>query len=263
MEQKINLLNHLGIMGYSAAISIKVGLLYIKPNNLQKHLGRYAHRFVSYTDDEIYEFQHLGTATGICYRNRLFLVSTNHQRKLGQDGKLGIVCDPGHSVITPSTMWTVNVPNELSREDNHDFCLFEFEPEKYPHRSLASQFFPVISESGIGDNIGKLALSIGYPTRLQNVDYYNGQVDLLAVSSFVKLIEQTTTSDIYTFKTVSEDRFIEDGMSGAPLFEVINDDDGFQTKWLGFVVRGGNKSRLGRVISGKYITNRIDQIIDN
>ncbi len=179
---------YLGITGTSLATSIKVGDLFVRPKELQKHLGRYAQRFVSYRDDNVYEFQHIGTATGIRYRGRHFAISTDHQRRLGADGKLGIVCDPGQSMITPSFMRTLNFPNEADREDQHDFTVLEYEPEKYPNRQLSSQFFRVDFDSGVGQAVGRIALNLGYPTRLQNVDYHQRRVDLLVVSSYVELI---------------------------------------------------------------------------
>ncbi len=258
---ELDLLRLLGITGTSLATSIKVGDLFVRPKELQKHLGRYAQRFVSYRDDNVYEFQHIGTATGIRYRGRHFAISTDHQRRLGADGKLGIVCDPGQSMITPSFMRTLNFPNEADREDQHDFTVLEYEPEKYPNRQLSSQFFRVDFDSGVGQAVGRIALNLGYPTRLQNVDYHQRRVDLLVVSSYVELIGKTSSENVFQFKTVAEDRYFEDGMSESPLFEVYKGQDGFQVRLLGIVVRGGAKSRFGRVVSADYILRQIDIMI--
>ncbi len=260
LQADFNLLKHLGIAEYALETAIQVGSLWVRPKELQVHLGRYAQRFVNCNDDEVYQFQHIGSATGIKHRGRYFVISTDHQRKLGTVGQLGIVCDPGQSVITPSLMWTVETPGQDEREDNHDFVIFEFEPAKYPNRTLTSQFFEVGQNSGVAASVGKIALNLGYPTRLQNVDYYMGEVDLLVVSSFVELVEKTTSEDVYIFRTVAEDRFIEDGMSGSPIFEVVRDNGVFRVKWLGIVVRGGKQSRHGRVISADYIIRQIDRV---
>ncbi|MCF3592888.1 hypothetical protein LZG00_02630 [Rhodobacteraceae bacterium LMO-12] len=261
MQGEFNLLKHLGITGYSLETAIQVGGLFVRHKELQKHLGRYAQRFVNCTDDKVYQFQHFGSATGVKYRGRYFVVSTDHQRKLGTVGQLGIVCDPGQSVITPSLMWTLETPEEIEREDNLDFAIYEFEPSKYPNRMLTSQFFEISGQSGIAATVGKIALNLGYPTRLQNVDYYAGEVDLVVVSSFVELIDKTSSEDVYTFRTVAEDRFFEDGMSGSPVFEVVRDNGTFRVKWLGIVIRGGEKSRYGRVISADFIVRQIDRTI--
>ncbi|MGZ9811241.1 hypothetical protein ACXN5S_12335 [Pseudoroseicyclus sp. H15] len=260
MPSEINLLKHLGITGYSLNSAIQVGNLFVRPKELQKHLGRYAQRFVNCTDDDVYQFQHLGTATGIRHQGRHFVISTEHQKKLGTKGQLGIVCEPGESVITPSRMWEVNSPDEIERDDNLDFVIYEFEPSQYPSRTLSAQFFETRGFSGVPATVGKIALSIGYPTRLQNVDYYSGEVDLLTVSSFVELVGQTTSEDVYTFRTVSEDRFFEDGMSGSPVFEVVREEGSFYVRWLGIVIRGGNKSRFGRVISADFILRQIYRV---
>ena len=115
-------------------------------------------------------------------------------------------------------------------------------------------------DSGVANSVGKIALNLGYPTRLQNVDYYMGEVDLLVVSSFVELVRKTSSEGVYLFRTIAEDRFIEDGMSGSPVFEVVRDNGVFQIKWLGIVVRGGEKSRYGRVISADFIIRQIDKV---
>ncbi|MDF2371370.1 MAG: hypothetical protein P1V21_11310 [Rhizobiaceae bacterium] len=260
VQGDFNLLKHLGITGYALETAIQVGPLWVRPKELQKHLGRYAQRFVNCNEDEIYQFQHLGSATGIQHRGRYFVISTDHQRKLGTDGQLGIVCDPGQSVITPSRMWIIESADQDSREDSFDFVVYEFEPEKYPHRPLTSQFFEISQNSGVASSVGKIALNLGYPTRLQNVDYYMGEVDLVVVSSFVELVDKTTSEGVYLFRTVAEDRFIEDGMSGSPLFEVVRDNRIFRVKWLGIVVRGGERSRYGRVISADFIIRQIDRV---
>ncbi len=224
------------------------------------HLGRYAQRFVNCTDDEVYQFQHLGSATGVRYRGRYFVISTDHQRKLGKVGQLGVMCDSGQSVITPSLIRIVETADQDEREDNLDFVIYEFEPAKYSSPTLTSQFFEVSQNSGVAASVGKIALILGYPTRLQNVDYYMGEVDLLVVSSFVELVEKTTTEDVYVFRTVAEDRFIEEGMSGSPVFEVVRDNGGFRVKWLGIVVRGGKQSQCGRIISADFILRQIDRV---
>jgi hypothetical protein len=156
-------------------------------------------------------------------------------------------------------MWTIEMPQEIEREDAHDFAIYEFEPSNYSNRALTSQFFETGEDSGVAASVGRIALNLGYPTRLQNVDYYNSEVDLLVVSSFVELLEKTTSGDVFTFRTLAEDRFFEDGMSGSPVFEVIRDNC-FRVKWLGIVVRGGEKSRKGRVISADFIVRQIDKV---
>lgn len=263
MKREINLLKHLGITGYSLQTVIKVGALFVRPKELQKHLGRYVQRLVNCTDDSVYQFQHLGSATGVKYRGRYFVISTEHQRKLGTLGQLGIVCDPGDSVITPSRMWMIETPEEIERDDNLDFAIYEFEPSKYQNPMLTSQFFEIVGQSGIAATVGKVALNLGYPTRLQNVDYYAGEVGLLVVSSFVELVAKTTSEDVYTFQTVAEDRFFEDGLSGSPVFEVVRDKGIFRVKWLGIVIRGGEQSRYGRVISADFIVRQLDRAVFN
>ena len=253
MQDDFNLLKRLGITGYSLETAIQVGKFFVRPKELQKHLSRYAQRFVNFTGEDVYQFQHFGSATGIKYRGRYFVISTEHQRKLGKVGQLGIVCDLGQSVITPSLMWIVETPEEIEREDNLDFVIYEFVPSNYPNRMLTSQFFEIGDDSGVAASVGKIALNIGYPTRLQNVDYYESEVDLLVVSSFVELVAKTTTEDVYTFRTVANDRFFEDGMSGSPVFEVIRNNNIFRVKWFGIVIRGGEKSRYGRVTSADFI----------
>ncbi len=259
MQGHSNLLKYLGIIGITLETAIQVGPLFVRPKELQKHLGRYALRFVNCTGDDVYQFQHLGSASGIKYRGRYFAISSDHQRKLGETGQLGIVCDPGQSVITPSTMWTIDVSEENEREDNLDFTIYEFDPSQYPHRTLTSQFLEVAQGIGIAAEVGKIALNLGYPTRLQNVDYHNGAVDLIVTSSFVELVEKTTSDDVYVFRTVAEDRYFEDGMSGSPVFEVVRDEGVFRVKWLGIVIRGGEESRFGRVISSDFIVRQIDR----
>lgn len=254
----MDLLKKLGVTGYTLETSIKVGSLWIRSSEIQRHLARYAQRFVNSTGDETYQFQHLGTAAGIKYRGRYFVVTTEHQRKLGTSGQLGIFCDPGQSVVTPSRNWIITPGDNQEREDNLDFSIYEFEPSKYPHRTLTTQFFEVGQSSGITDEIGTMIFALGYPTRLQNVDYYEGKVDLLVVSSVVQLVEQTTTEHVYTFRTLSEDRFLEEGMSGSPVFEIVRESGKFGVRWLGIVVRGGTGSRFGRVISADFILQQID-----
>lgn len=253
------ILMHLGITGYSLETSIRIGSLWVRPKEIQAHLGRYAQRFVSLNDDDVYQFQHLGSASAIKYRGRYFVISTDHQLKLGRIGQIGVLCGLGHVVITPNLMWTVETRFGDERDDNLDFAIYEFDPEDYKIPSIASQFFEVDIRAGIASSVGKIVIVIGYPTRLQNIDYYDGKVDLLLVSSFVELVELTSSRYVYTFRTLAEDRFIEDGMSGSPVFEVVHENEIFQVKWLGIVVRGGKQSQYGRVICADFILRQIDR----
>lgn len=261
MQNYSHLLKQLGIVGASLETSIRIGELYVRPNEIQKHLARYALRFVNCTDDEVYQFQHIGTAAGIKYRGRFFAISTEHQRVQGEVGKIGVVCDPGQSVVTPSRMWTIQCHDDLEREDDLDFTIFEFEPKKYEHRSLWSQFVPVFPKDSFSSEAESLALTLGYPTRLQNVDYFGGEVDLLVVSNFVKYEGATSTDGVLIFKTLSEDRYFEDGTSGSPVFMLGERNDEFAVKWLGIVVRGGKESRFGRVIDSDLICQHMDRTV--
>lgn len=132
LQGDFNLLKHLGITGCALGTVIQVGSLWVRPKELQTHLGRYAQRFVNCNEDEVYQFQQLGSATGMKHRGRYFVISTDHQRSLGTDGQLGVVCDPGLSVTTASRMWIIESADQDENEDSLDFVIYDFEPVKYP-----------------------------------------------------------------------------------------------------------------------------------
>jgi|GEM_PF-2822734 len=258
MPPKINLLRELGISGYSLRSAIQVGPLFVSPNEIESHLGRYVHRLVSETDDETYQFQHLGSATGIKYRGKHFIISTNHQRVIGAEGKIGILLVDPSVAITPCTMWT---PEQAEIEDGHDFTIFRFDPRNYDIQSLESQFVDIGTDFGVNVPQEQIAVTIGYPTSYQNIDYYDGNVNLVAVSCTVELLRLTSTKDVYEFRTLSDDRMIEDGFSGAPVFEIESRNQSFRIRWVGVVVRGGQNSRFGRMIDSTSIVKQIDKVV--
>lgn len=259
MERENRLYRPLDITERSLESVIQVGNLFVRPKEIQRHLGRYAQRFVSYTGEDIYQFQHLGTATGIKYRGKYLTISTEHQRKLGAEGRLGIFASTGQSVITPSRIWQVEPRDHSGTEDNLDFAIYEFEPQNHPNLMVTSQFFEISENYGISSTAKQKTLNIGYPTVLQNVDYYAGEVDLILAANSVELTERTNSDDIYTFRTQNPDRYFSDGMSGSPVFAVVKNNDIFYVKWLGIVIRGGQNSRVGRVIDAKFIIRTIDR----
>lgn len=256
----MDLIRALGITGYSLATSTKVGDLWIRPRELQSHLSRYAQRFVSHTDDDVYQLQHLGSATCIRFRNRYFMISTEHQRKLGTDGRLGILSEAGNSVVTPHTMWFIESTQLGLNDDRLDFVVYEYRPEDYRNQAFSSQFFELDKNYGVKPNSDGLSLVIGYPTELQNIDYFSGRIDLLMVSSFVELLGKTSSQDVFEFKTIDKSRFIQDGTSGSPLFNICQNDEFFYVNWLGIVIRGGYRSRFGRVINSDFIIRQIERV---
>lgn len=245
---------------YLTSNAIRVNSLLVRPNDLQQRLGQMVHRFVSVNDDELYQFQHIGTATGLKYRGRYFVVATDHQRKLGTYAKWGIVDQSGTRVITASNVWFFTHVDETDVEENLDFCVFEFEPAKSTDRLLTTKFLVIDGECGVGEKVGKIALNIGYPSRLQTVDYYGGEVNLVLSSNFVELVDRTESNDVFAFRTISSERYFEDGMSGSPLFEMMEGEEEFWIKWLGVVSRGGAESRVGRAIDAKFILKEIERM---
>ena len=155
-------------------------------------------------------------------------------------------------------MWIVDSFGNDDPDDCLDFSIFEYEPHKI---KTTIQFFNVFGHSEEIFSDKTIALNLGYPTRLQNVDYYGGNVDLIVSSNFVELLGPTQTKHVYKFRTISGDRFCEDGMSGSPVFEVRRVDQVFSVIWLGLVVRGGAYSRFGRLVSGSFILKTIDKAV--
>lgn len=102
---------------------------------------------------------------------------------------------------------------------------------------------------------------LGYPTRLQNIDYYEGDINLLLVSSAVQRQKETTEKHVWVFETQNKEHFFEDGTSGSPIFQIVRDEGGFKINWIGLVIRGGEESRLGRVIASGFILEQIDKAV--
>lgn len=255
------LLRNLGITGYSLTTSVKVNSLWVRPNDLPSHLGRYAHRFVKHTEDEVYQFQHIGTATGIKYRGRNFVISTYHQHEVGEKEGLGILSLPENCFVTPSAKWTLDVPLGEGRDDCHDFVIYEYQLPNYSIPHFASQFFAVDENNAAGGINTDLSLMVGYPTRLQNIDYYEGDINLLIVSSSVQKQNETTEKNVWVFETQNSKHFFEDGTSGSPIFQIVRHEGIFKVNWLGLVIRGGKKSRFGRVILSDFILEQIDKAV--
>lgn len=103
-----------------------------------------------------------------------------------------------------------------------------------------------------------MALNFAYPTRIQNIDYDEEQVNLTVVSSFVKFIEKSTSDSVVLFETTAENRFFEDGTSGSPIFEIIQAHGEFMVQWVGLVVLGGKESTIGRAIDANSLLDHID-----
>ena len=256
------LLRRFGIIGAQSLTYVRIGNFFVHPNHIQRYLGSYAQRFVNCSYDPIFQFSFLGTATGIKFRERYFTIAKNHQRKLGEDGRLGIICRDGESAASPRNMWPMNFLDEINREDEYDFIIYEFNLDDYVNGPNISQFFPVNSNDSSELEILDFALNLGFPYRLHDIDYLESKVDTVLVSNFVRFVE-ILDGGILRFMTLNEERFFEDGMSGSPVFGISNNNDIYQANWLGIVVRGGEKSRFGRVIPSSIILGIIeDNIID-
>ena len=106
-------------------------------------------------------------------------------------------------------------------------------------------------------------MAFGYPTSRQVVDYYNRQVDMKLTAFCFEHKGETKDSGIHEFELTNdkEDAYVEDGMSGAPIFEIYMANEGFTVKWRALIIRGGDNSKLARAISANRILTAIDSVL--
>ena len=257
------LLKTLGIWGVKKELFVCINGVYVSPKDIQSHLGRYSHCLVHDNQDETYQFQHLGTSVGIQYRSRFYLISSSHQFKLAGSDRIGFIDRNNSEAVFPCAIGTLNTTIAKSDSDNSDFIIYEYRPSDYSLTNFTSHFIKVAKTSSATKKYDGALLAFGYPTSRQVVDYYNRQVDMKLTAFCFEHKGETKDSGIHEFELTNdkEDEYVEDGMSGAPIFEIYMANEGFTVKWRALIIRGGDNSKSARAISADRILTAIDSVL--
>ena len=129
--------------------------------------------------------------------------------------------------------------------------------------NFTSQFIKVANTTSAQREYHGTLSAFGYPISLQTVDYNNRQVDRKIATFCFEHKRETNDSGIHEFELTNDkdDAYVEDGMSGAPIFEICMANEGFTVEWRALIIRGGKCSKLARAISADRILTAIDSVL--
>lgn len=248
---------HSSILQRKAAKSVIVNDIAIPTSSLISRLHVFGHNLAYYTKLKEYEIQLIGSATGVEYGGRHFIISTKHQVKGIPYADVGIIL-PEKPAHISSAGCSVFSSKEKNESDLDDLIVFDYEDQCRQNPGLVRRFFKLNKHVVLvdSDNI-IIYIAYGCPFSDQNYDIYeNNRIDMTIRPMICEAETNGSDISVGTCRTHTEMKFDPNGLSGGPVFAVTLTDAGFALKFAGIINRAGNG--IIHFIKSLYITSLID-----
>lgn len=114
------------LLGRKVMTSVEVEGIHIPANSLRSRLHSYGQPLVRFMRNSDFQFQLIGSATGLAYRGRNLIVSTAHQLEDIPESDVGVI-DIDRNTYISSAGFTGYMSTERHNEDDgRDLAVFEF-----------------------------------------------------------------------------------------------------------------------------------------
>src|SRR5262245_43192820 len=110
------------IEAWMTATAVRVGALWVPPNQVEDTLGRFTKQLFCLTHREKYPYAFLGSATAVRFGERFFLVWCKHQTRGYEPDEVTIPIDGGRTLISGSEFISVRIDGSNEDEDYTDLC---------------------------------------------------------------------------------------------------------------------------------------------
>ncbi len=243
-------------------LAVNVNGLLVSGRAFQDFAGRFITNLTVWTHDNDFKVQLRGTSTLIEYRNRFFMLATQHQLKGVNYEDVGILDDDGKNLISSGGMRAFLSEDLLGRSDAYDVIAFDFTEPVSAGVLQRSKFFSFRDPppDNVSSNILAL-VSSGFPTEHQDYDLYeNNALGLTRVSLTAELSHQPSDLAQLTAKYVKKIDFSPDGLSGGSVFVVLLNNQRPYGYFAGLVQRSGCKSF--HFLKSGYIKSFLDSFVE-
>ncbi len=229
------------LLGRKVMTSIEVEGVHIPANSLRSRLHSYGQPLVRFLRNSDFQFQLIGSATGLAYRGRNLLVSTAHQLTGIPENEVGVINVDRNSYISSAGFTGYTSTKGQNDGDGRDLAVFEFTEQAAQMVNLQRRFFALNADKMLdeGDDVvGYLAF--GCPFADQNYDVYdNNQLDTVIRSMVCTPGAQLTDVALGSCTTVATMDFDPNGLSGGPVFATIFRRSELTLKFAGVINRAG------------------------
>lgn len=241
IEEVLDSISGLDFFDRKIRTSVNVHGLLVPANSLQTRLHIFCQNLVRFTRDDIYQFQLLGSATGLEYGRSRLLVCTAHQVDgcLAED--MGLLLDQEKQAFVSSAGFAgYKFSPKFVENDEHDLCVFNFTEQALAHPELEQRFFRFNGSSSLDDDDNViLYLAFGCPYGDQNYDVVdNNRLGTAIRALYCEPQEQGSDLALGRCRALSGMDFDPNGMSGGAVFAITLDAD-ITLKFAGVINRAG------------------------
>jgi hypothetical protein len=220
-------------------------------------------------DDRDYSFSISGTAFIVRFRDRSFVVTAKHVLNLGnfRPEQFCIQYRPDGRDFVPLGALHLVRGADSDDTDQSDIAVREVDQATvneqlygnyHPYQLYTFDRFTIFSGKGA-------YLYRGYPIEMRVLDFERRHIEQGAVSTRAEYVGRTPYAHIHELHLLDLDPLTSiDGLSGSPVFQVHNDDDGKHSHeaFAGMLLRGSVESGTAYFIEHSRIIDVLMQIVE-
>lgn len=249
------------VLNWLLNTSVLYGEILVPGRQVENLLARHCSSLGVVSGMDAIPFSTPGSATTVRFRGRYFLVCTRHQLRgaTGIENVCLMIPDGGltRCITSGGAAWFEGVYDG----EQHEIAIFDFTEPCTEFPELRGLFFdfheqhPTVPAEMI---VGFVAY--GYPTAFTNWDVEQGRVDLGKKRVACRFVGGGSDDAVHVLAPTTPLDFDPDGMSGGPVFCILDTGDGFALHLAGVTVTGG-RERL-RVIKTGAIQLLLTKLTD-
>ncbi len=232
---------HLTIPDHQSVNSVEVGSMFVPARSIEKTLSQFTSNLMVANDNDDFKLSLVGSATGIRFRDREILLTTQHQLQGVDETRVAMLTDAGSHLITSCGCRRINANSDT---DAYDIAAFDFTEPSCEWPELKKRFFNFAKAPPDTLNVNILAiLLVGFPSVDQVYEVHeNSRLGLCRRSIACLPHSQPSDEVLLSVKPFENLTFDPDGMSGGAAFAVQMVDNQPEANFAGIVLRGGKNA---------------------
>jgi hypothetical protein len=222
--------------------AVRIGTIWVPGRQVETTLARYTKQLFCLTHHDTCPYAFLGSASGIRFGSKCYLVWCRHQTREYPPNDVTIPIEDGKTLISGSRFLYVEPAPSNDGEDFTDLCAMEFEQEKYGVANLDASFFRLNeADCWQGDADAQFFL-YGFPTALRKVDYETPHVHVSQVTTSGRYVRATRARALHCIEMTRTKEFSSDGLSGGAVYHLTRGPNGYFVGLAGTIMRGSESS---------------------
>ena len=238
------------LMDQLLTLSVEYNGVFIPGRQIERLISRFGICLSALTGVDECPVSLPGSATLIRHGGRYFLVCTRHQLK--NVGRLENVCimipDGGRTrcITSGGGRWYEGVYDG----EHHEIAVFDFSDPCADLPEMRRMFFDFRTQHPDVEASKVVALvAYGFPTAFTDYDYEHGRVNVHRRPVLCRFVGGDCDEAVHALAPTTPLDFDPDGMSGGPVFCILEEHAGFSLHLAGITVTGG-RDRLRVIKAG-------------